>query len=331
MLEFLSSESWINPQIDYLLYLQNLRGHIGPAFDSCFMSLTRFGEMLFPTLMMVIVYWCFDLKSGIFLFTLNSFGLITSQFLKMVACVYRPWILSDKIKPIPKALHFAGGYSFPSGHCAMASTSWGGLAFLLAKKHKFWTCLIIFLILLVAFSRNYVGVHTPQDVVAGLLLGLVLIFALNWVINWCEKDKKRYLYLLAFIDIVVCSLLYYVITKTYPVDYINGEIIVKPQRAIYITVIYGGWIIGIMHGAVLCKTFFPYEPKNMSNKEKTIIGIIGSVLTIGVLYPIEIFFFGDPKPYSITLVWLAVAGFILTGLYPLIFRNFLAQNKKADS
>ena len=261
--------------------------------------------------------------AGIYLFTLNSFGLLFSQFFKMSACIYRPWVLSDKIKPIDSALHFAGGYSFPSGHCGVASTSFGGLAFLFAKKHKFLCVLLVLLILLVGFSRIYVGVHTPQDVVVGLLIGLVLVFAINYLIKWCEKDKNRFLYLMCVVNILVFLLFYYVIAKDYPIDYLNGEVLVKPQKGIYITILYCGWVFGIVNGAMLCKRFFPFEPKNMSVKSRIIVGAIGLISVIFLMFLIERVFFDDPKPYWITFISLSAIGFWITGLYPLIFRKFL--------
>ena len=325
MLEFLSGDSWINPQIDYLLLLQNIRQNTCPIFGDCFLYLTKFGETFLPTVMMAIVYWCFDLKAGVYLFTLNSCGLILAQFLKMAACIYRPWVLSDKIHPLQKAIRYAGGYSFPSGHCAMASTSWGGLAFLLGKKHKFKSMtLIILLILLVAFSRNFVGVHTPQDVLIGLLSGIVLIFVLNYIIDWCEKNTNRYLYLMIILNAVVLLLIHYVITKNYPIDYLNGDILVKPQRAIYISIIYCGWILGILNGAFLCRRFFPFNPKEMTIKQRLIIGVIGFILTAIVLHTVESQFLDSfQKSYTVTIFSLIPLGFTLTGFYPLIFRKFI--------
>ena len=228
MLEFLTNDNWLNPQFDYLMYLQNLRIHVGPVFDGFFMWISKFGEIEIPILVVCLIYWCFDFKSGVYLFSLNGLGLFVAQFFKMSACVYRPWILNDKIKPVEAAYRFAGGYSFPSGHSQLAASSWGGMAFLLAKKHKFLSVLIILGILLVGFSRNYLGVHTLQDVIFGLSIGFVLIFLVNALINWCEKSKDRYILFASIVNVLVALFVWYVLFKDYPMDYVNGKLLVNP-------------------------------------------------------------------------------------------------------
>jgi len=318
MLEFLSNESWLNPQIDYLIYLQNIRMHLSPIFDEVFMWVTRFGEMFIPMLVMCMIYWCFDFRAGVYLFSLNSFGLLISQFLKMVACVYRPWVLSDKIHPVRSAFGNAGGYSFPSGHTSMAVTSWGGMAFLCAKRHKILCILLVLAILFVGFSRNYLGVHTPQDIIGGLLIGAVLMFVINSLINWCEENRDRYLYLLVFVNILIVLFMVYVFTKNYPQDYLNGKLLVNPARGIYNTIVYSGWIAGAMNGICICARFFPFDPKAASDKCRVVRAIAGVVLAL-ILLPVIQIFFADMYNYSYTFFALFLTGFILTAGYPFVF------------
>lgn len=46
-------------------------------------------------------------------------------------------------------------------------------------------------ILLVMFSRNYLGVHTPQDVLTGAAVGLLSAFLLPCLLRWAEKGPNR--------------------------------------------------------------------------------------------------------------------------------------------
>ena len=176
---------------------------------------------------------------------------------------------------------------------------------------------------MVGFSRNYLGVHTPQDVFVGLLTGLILVFVINYLIDWCEKDKNRYLYLMAGLNVIVFANLFYILTKSYPVDYLNGEILVKPQKGMYISVLYTGWILGLSNGTFLCRRFFPFDPKRMSKKTRITIGVIGTALLAVLLSIIETQFFDIHRSYPVTLGFVFLIGFIITAVYPFIFTRFL--------
>ena len=127
----------------------------------------------------------------------------------MIACVYRPWVLSDKIHPSELAIPFAKGYSFPSGHSSMSSSVIGGLAYLLKRK-KLICILLICLVLLIGFSRLWLGVHTPQDVICGLLIGFSLVFAVNKIIDWAEEKPNRYLFLTLLTDVLTALSIIYI-------------------------------------------------------------------------------------------------------------------------
>jgi len=316
--EFLSNSNWLNPQIDYLLWLQNIRLHLGPVFDNLFLSITSLGEIFIPTLVISLVYWCIDSEAGMYLFGLNSLGLTFIQFLKTTACIYRPWILCDKIKPVESAIAMAKGYSFPSGHSMISATSWGGFAFLLRKK-KIISALIILLILLIGFSRTYLGVHTPQDVIIGLLTGLVLVFVVQYALEWCKKDKNRYLYLLAFLDIAVLAVLVHIILKNYPVDYVNGKMLVDPYHAKYVSVMLCGWILGLINGLFICKRFFPFDAKEGTLKSRIIRGGVGAGILFLLLHPANEYFMLNICRYRLCLSCMFLMGFFITAIYPYIF------------
>lgn len=318
MIECLSNPDWIKPQMDFLLYLQNIRINCSNIFDEFFLSITVIGEFWFPTLICAIVYWCIDFKAGIYLFSLEGFNKLFAYLFKMLACVYRPWILDNRIHPSPLAIPYATGYSFPSGHSAMSSAILGGCAYLL--KSKIWSIFLICLILLVGFSRLWLGVHSPQDVIVGLLLGFSLVFILNPVIKWAEKDRNRYLLLTVIINLsVIMVLIYLYFYNTYRIDYVSGHILVDPQHLKYDTLITYGYSLGLINGCFLCARFFPFNPQNIPLKQRIIIGIIGTIGIIGLIeFAFKFVLLGSMKTlYALLLAFLI--GLTITLIYPVIF------------
>lgn len=170
-------ESFLAPQIEYLLILQNFRQLSGGVLDNFFMFITSCGEITIPVILTAGIYWCINSKYGLYIFWNWCVGMIACQFLKSLACIYRPWVLDTRIQPIPEAFRMSGGYSFPSGHTQTAVAIWGSMA--VVFKNKLFRAAMILLILLIAFSRNYVGVHTPQDVTTSLVLGCVMLFLIS--------------------------------------------------------------------------------------------------------------------------------------------------------
>lgn len=78
-------------------------------------------------------------------------------------------------EPRPEnSLIIENSFSFPSGHSYSAVAFYGLLTYLLYKKYKniYIPIFGTIFILLIAYSRYYLGVHYLHDIIAGLLLGL---------------------------------------------------------------------------------------------------------------------------------------------------------------
>lgn len=215
--------------ISYLLLLQQFREGTGGIFNGFFQFLTDLGWSVLPFLIVAMVYWCMDKKIGEYMLINSAASSWLNSLFKLTACIYRPWIRSDALKPLSSAQATATGYSFPSGHMANAVAVYGGLA-VKEKQHKAIRNWLIVLVLLIGFSRNYVGVHTPQDVLVSGALGIFLLWATARLLAWVEAKEGRDLwFLLGCAAVVVISIVYFSV-KPYPMDYVDGTLLVDPAK-----------------------------------------------------------------------------------------------------
>lgn len=94
-----------------------------------------------------------------------------------------------------------GRYGFPSGHVAIISAIWLGIALLFRRKWLWW--LAGFLIVATAISRMYLGVHYLGDVVGGLAIGTLLALSFNLIFrkidlaSYSPLNKKQMFFYLA--------------------------------------------------------------------------------------------------------------------------------------
>ena len=90
-------------------------------------------------------------------------------------------------------------YSFPSGHTSAAMA--GVTAFFICSKNKKISWLVFVYAILMGLSRNYLMVHFPSDVLAGLIVGVISAILAHYLVNWLfkylsDKNNKLANYLL---------------------------------------------------------------------------------------------------------------------------------------
>lgn len=113
--------------------------------------------------------------------------LFGEQLLKGVVARPRPFVEDPSfalVIPPPS------GYSFPSGHtiCAFA----GATVLLFSPMRRRWKAVVAVLAVLIGFSRIYLCVHNPTDVLAGALIGIVFALVAVWLSNKiAARGKSR--------------------------------------------------------------------------------------------------------------------------------------------
>ena len=177
--------------MEFLRLLESVRV---PALDAFFSAVTYFGDELAFMALALLLFWCVDKRTGYYVFVVGLFGTLANQFLKILCRVPRPWVLDPGFTIVESARAAATGYSFPSGHTQNAVGTFGAIGLLTKRRWVKIACLA--LVLLVPFSRMYLGVHTPLDVSVAFLMAAILLAAFYPVFRSAGKIEKTMPYLL---------------------------------------------------------------------------------------------------------------------------------------
>lgn len=168
-------------ELQFLDYLQTWHN---PVLDTIMVAITSLGDagIIWILLALVLVIIPKTRKIGIVLgVALVIDLLICNVILKNSVARTRPFEYREGLELLVKR---PKDYSFPSGHTAASFTSVTGL-FLSRQLKMAWAALV--LAILIAFSRLYIYVHFPTDILGGIGVGLVAGF-LGWFI--VEKVMK---------------------------------------------------------------------------------------------------------------------------------------------
>ena len=189
--------------MEYLLFLQNLRESAPSVVNEGILFLSEFMGGTGALAVMAFVYWCISKGAGSFMLLNFSSAYMMNQTLKNIFCVSRPFVRDSRLHPYTKAT----GYSFPSGHTMLGTAVYSSAA-TWQKGRKWFVALCAVLILLTAFGRNWVGVHTPQDVIVGILVSLAVVFAQHRMLLWLEQKPGKDILVLLIAILWAAALLF---------------------------------------------------------------------------------------------------------------------------
>jgi membrane-associated phospholipid phosphatase len=168
--------------IDLIQHIQSIQS---PGLTAFIRFLTNLGSEYFYIPVILLIFWCVDEKKGARLGFLLMFSTFINGFFKDLLKQPRPFNLEPSV-----ALAFEPTYGIPSGHAQLSLCFALSLAFRIGGfagnspgarfvKHPGRVLGIrlgaVFFILLIAFTRLYLGVHFPTDILAGWLLGGIIL------------------------------------------------------------------------------------------------------------------------------------------------------------
>ena len=173
--------------MQFLYLLEKIRM---PGLNELMLAITHLGEETAFLAIALIVFWCVNKYEGYYLLGVGLFGNLANQFLKITCRIPRPWVWDPGFHALDAAIPEASGYSFPSGHTSTAVGTFGAIA--ATEKRRWLAAICIILAVLVGFSRMYVGVHTPYDVLVGAACALLLIICFKPIVMG-ESEKAMYI------------------------------------------------------------------------------------------------------------------------------------------
>lgn len=199
--------------MDILYALEKIRT---PFWNGVMSAVTQLGGEVIFIVAAVVVFWCVSKWEGYYLMTIAFCGTVLNQFLKLICRVPRPWVRDPNFTIVESARAEATGYSFPSGHTQNAVGLFGGMARWGGRR---WVRIgLTALALVIAFSRMYLGVHTPADVGVSLVLAAALVLGLYPLMRRAQ-EKPRYMgYVLAAMLVVSGAFVVFVETCGFPAD-----------------------------------------------------------------------------------------------------------------
>jgi membrane-associated phospholipid phosphatase len=151
---------------DVIVAIQSIHTSVGDGF---FNIITSLGSEEFYLLLLPLLYWCIDKRIAQRLAYLFLFSAYSNAALKDIFRHPRPFEYDSRVLKLDWVPADELGYGFPSGHSQSAITVWGYLAVWI-RRRRMWV-LAATMAMLIAFSRMYLGVHFPTDVIGGLLIG----------------------------------------------------------------------------------------------------------------------------------------------------------------
>jgi membrane-associated phospholipid phosphatase len=253
--------------------------------DAAAELLTMLGEPVLIAVLFCALYWCHDKKLGETVILTMMASLCLNGILKDFFALERP-IGEEGI--VSRRVETATGYAFPSGHTQSATAFWTPI--LLAAKGMMGRMVPIFIILCVGWSRLYLGVHYPRDVLGGIAVGVLATVVIRILLG-----KNLWGAALGLCLLLAAAAL------------ITGK---SPD-----TIKSVGLTIGAAGGLLFERRYVEFTiPEAVKTR---LIRLAGGLVVIGVMYALPKLLLPDTA--VVGAIRYGVVAFAAVGLYPLVF------------
>lgn len=269
--------------------LRHIQSIANPFFDFLFQLITICGEQIVLISIISIIYWALDKKFGEYIAYSVLTSVLLNNAIKDIFKMKRP-IGEEGIRTLREQT--ATGYSFPSGHTQSASSFYGSMAIYL--KNRVMYIIATVMIILIGFSRLYLGVHYPKDVIVGGILGVLTSLICYKLYN--RVENKMLLYVVTFAIFIPA------LTFAHSADFIKGM----------------GTYLGFIIGIYIEKRYVNFSTEENTGN-KIIRVLLGIVILLVLQLGLKVIL---PSGTIFSFIRYALISLIGIGVYPMIFKKF---------
>jgi membrane-associated phospholipid phosphatase len=318
--------------VNLTLTLQRL----SPGLDGIMRFLSFLGREEFFLILVTFLYWCVDTAWGMQALGILLLSDYTNGLTKWVFHAPRPYWIDPRVK----TLSTEASYGIPSGHAQTGTALWGLLA-TIVKKPWAWAAAAA-LVFAISLSRLYLGVHFPHDVIAGWLIGGLILSAYLWIqpraIRWLHPRPAAFQVAAALA--LTCIMLGLALavraalagvtdppswdTQAAAHPLAAGERATDPRSLDGVVTVLGV-LFGAGAGLVLMRRYAPFDPRGPWSKRLTRL-VVGLVVLVGLRVGLGAIFPQEPLAVGLLFrcmrytvvglwtIWLAPWVFLRVGL-----------------
>ena len=312
--------------VQWIIAIQGLGGWLeAPMKFFSFLGVKEFYFLILP-----LLYWCIDSTLGLRVAMILVTSTSVNYFFKLWFAGPRPYWVSARVK----AFSSESSFGIPSGHAQNAVGVWGMMADGVRKRSAWIAAFTI--TFLIGFSRMYLGVHFLHDVLAGWLIGGILLWAFmrfwNPVTAWLKTktltQQITMAFVLSLIMIAIGSfstgrLAGYAFPEEWKTNALRAGPSVPAPVSMEDAITSAGTLFGVAVGLAWIMSQGGYQAAGPIEKRalRFVIGLIGVLILwrgLALVFP-----GGDELiPYILRYVRYTLVGFWIMGGAPWLFFRF---------
>ena len=318
-------------EVSLIEWLQNETGKAGELLAKLFSVIGGETVML---LVLLVSLFCYSKEAGKRCGLKIIAATIWFPMIKNIVLRLRPYMEHETIRALRLTETDADamdavqqGYSFPSGHSVWSSSLYGSTAYYCSRKRlTILSVLLVCAALLTGFSRNFLGVHTPQDVIVGMSEGFIMTFLIAKAYRYTDEHPESMDKFLLGGAVLAAAGMVYIMVKPYPMTYVDGALLVDPVKMRYDGLQDISALIMVMAAVYVDKKWIQYQPVEMKGPQIVIV-IAGGAGLYWVITYLKAICIGaaGPEPGRVLYSFLSI--FYIMVLVPFVLK--MSASKEA--